>query len=82
MTLMEPTLASLCVERVDRQVDSIEEEENIVYTIEAGVNNQTKMETTENIGIEPLTLSTCGLFDELGKTKFNNVIYFFVVVIH
>ena len=81
MTLMEPTLASLCVERVDR-VDSIEEERNIVYTIEAGVNNQTKMETTENIGIEPLTLSTCGLFDELGKMKFNNVIYFFVVVIH
>jgi len=68
---MEPSLCSLRVERVDRQVDSIEGKENIVYTIEAG-ENQTTMETTENIGIEPPTLNTCGLFDNLGKRKFNN----------
>lgn len=67
--LMEPTLANLCVERVDRQIDSIEAKENIVYTIEAHANNETKMETTENIGIESPTLSTCGLFDDLGKTN-------------
>lgn len=70
MGIMEPTLSSLCVERVDRQVDSIEVK-NIVYTNEAGVNNETKMATTENIGIESPTLSTCGLFDELGKMKFD-----------
>lgn len=74
MAIIEPTLHSLLFERVDRQVDSIEGKENIVYTIEAGVNNQTKMETTENIGIEPPTLSTCGLFDDLGKMKFDNLI--------
>lgn len=79
---MEPTLASLCVERVDRQVDSIEVK-NIVCTIEAGVNNETKMETTENIGIESPTLSTCGLFDELGKMNFENFIYFtYIAWIH
>ena len=74
MAIMEPTLSSLCVERVDRQVDSIEVK-NIVCTNEAGVNNETKMETTENIGIESPTPSTCGLFDELGKMKFD-FIYF------
>lgn len=76
---MEPTLAGLCVERIDRQVDSIEGKENIffVYTIEAGVNNQTNlMETTKNIGIESPTLSSCGLFDDLGKMKFDNLINF------
>lgn len=72
MEIMEPTLAGLCIERVDRQVDSIEGKENIVYT-----NNQTNlMGTTKNIGIESPTLSTCGLFDDLGKIKFNNLIYF------
>jgi len=72
MALMEPTLCSLRVERVDRQVDSIEGKENIVYTIEAGENQMT-MKTTENTGIEPPpTLNTCGLFDDLGKMKFYN----------
>ena len=71
MPTMEPTLAGLRVERIDRQVDSIEGKENIVYTIEAGENNQTNlMDTAESIGNEPLTLSTCGLFDDLGKMKF------------
>ena len=79
MPIMEPTLASLCLERVDRQVDSIEGKENIVYTVEAGVNNQTNlimMEPTKNIGNEPPTLSTCGLFDDLGKMIFHNLISF------
>jgi hypothetical protein len=67
MPIIEPTLANLCVERVDRQIDSIEAKENIVYTIETHANDETKMETTENIGIESPTLSTCGLFDDLGK---------------
>lgn len=62
MPIIEPTLANLCVERVDRQIDSIEAKENIVYTIETHAT-----ETTENIGIESPTLSTCGLFDDLGK---------------
>lgn len=30
----------------------------------------------KNIGIELLILSICGLFDDLGKIKFNNLIYF------
>ena len=66
MAIMEPTLASLCLERVDRQVDSTDVKENIVYTI-AGVNNETKLQTTENTGMESPTLSTCGLFNALGK---------------
>lgn len=74
MPIMEPTLASLCVERVDRQVDSIEGKKNIVYTIEAGEKFQTNlMETTKNIGTEPPTLNTCGLFDDLGKMNFDKL---------
>lgn len=71
LPLIETIPVGLCVERVDRQVDSIEAKENILYTGEVHVNNETKMEhckeTTENIGNESPTLNTCGLFDDLGK---------------
>lgn len=34
------------------------------------------MEMIKNIGIEFLILSLCGLFDDLGKMKFDNLINF------
>lgn len=76
---MESTLVDLCVERVDRRVDSIEAKENILYTGEVHVNKKTKMEACKEttIGNETPTLNTCGLFNDLGK-----IILFHMVEIH
>lgn len=60
----------LYVERVDREVDSVEVKESKFFT--GDVKYETTMEidckdTTESIGRRNPTLNTCGLFDDLGK---------------